>query len=146
MGPETSQKPRSAGRPKWPRLAEIALYAVAVFCLAVLLTRDVGMVISFFYSPWAILLLVFAFVEFLIIKGGDRSRLYLIELEKMREREQQYVARQRRALEEVQRALGRPQPSSSASEGGAVSPASSSADHEECLKRVEQILRPDLKE
>jgi len=146
MAADASQKPRSTIRRKWPRLAEIALYAVAVFCLAVLLTRDVGAVISFFYSPWAILLLVFAFVEFLIIKGGDRSRLYLLELEKMRAREQEYVSRQRRALDEVRQARARLRRPATPVEGASPTSASPSAEVEQCLKRIEQILHSEAKE
>lgn len=146
MSGETTEKPRRSVRRRWPVLAEIALYAVALFCLAVLLTQDLSVVLRFFYSPLAIILLVVIFVEFLIIKGGDRSRLYRIEIEKMRTREQQYVARQRRALEEIQRGLGAAAAPQAPTGGAPDAPASAPPDPRECLKRVEQILRSDLKE
>ncbi|KPL09567.1 hypothetical protein AMJ85_06485, partial [candidate division BRC1 bacterium SM23_51] len=97
-------KPRRARR-VWLRTGEIILLAVAAFCLVVLVTQDLSLVTGLLYSPLAIVLLVVVFVEYLIIKGGDRSRLYLLELERMHEREQEHVAQTRRALEEIRGAL-----------------------------------------
>jgi hypothetical protein len=126
----------------WPRAGEIILLLIAAFCVLVLLTQDFGLVTRFFYSPLAIILLIVVFVEYLIIKGGDRSRLYLIEIERMREREQEQVARTRRALEEIQRLRASATPSE-----GVTSPAATPpADLEESLKRVEHLLRPEIKE
>ncbi|MCX8037947.1 MAG: hypothetical protein N3D11_13035 [Candidatus Sumerlaeia bacterium] len=134
-------------RDRWPRVGEILLYVVALTCAAMLITRDPLAVLQFFYSPSVIILLVVAFVTFLIVKGGDRSRLYLLELEKMREREQHYIGRIRRAHEEIQRTLQRNDPSMAATGG---TPASSSplppADPEECLRRIEALLRPEVHE
>ncbi len=134
-------------RGRWPRVGEILLYAVALTCAAMLITRDPWAVLQFFYSPSVIILLVVAFVTFLIVKGGDRSRLYLLELEKLREREQHYIGQIRRAHEEIQRTLQRNDPSAASTAGApAVSSPLPPADPEECLRRIEALLRPDLRE
>ncbi len=134
-------------RGRWPRVGEILLYAIALTCGAMLITRDPMAVLHFFYSPSVIIVVVVVFVTFLIAKGGDRSRLYLLELEKMREREQHYIGRIRRAHEEIQRTLQRNDPAAAAPAGspGASSPLPP-ADPEECLRRIETLLRPDLRE
>ena len=140
----SGQKQRRARR-VWLRGGEIVLLAIAAFCLAVLLTQDLGLVTGLFYSPLAIILLLVVFVEYLIIKGGDRSRLYLLEIERMREREQQQITRTRRVLEEVQATLERcraPATPHDESNSSDTSPP----DVEGCLRRVERILQLDPKE
>jgi len=145
MAETANQKAQRSTKRVWPRMGEIILLVIAAFCILVLLTQDLGLVTRFFYSPLAIILLIVVFVEYLIIKGGDRSRLYLIELERMREREQEHVARTRRALEEIHRAIEGIHPSATPSEGSGA-PLPPVAVAEECLKRVEHLLRPDVKE
>jgi len=142
MSDSPSPKESQAAKRAWPRAGEVILLVIAAFCGLVLLTQDFGLVTHFFYSPLAIILLIVVFIEYLIIKGGDRSRLYLIELERMREREQEQIAQTRRAIEEIHRLRAAAKPPA---EGTAPSdvPAVSL---DEGLKRVEHLLCPDLKE
>jgi len=128
-----------------PRAVEVVLLVIIVFCVAVLLTQDLDLVIHTIYSPLAIIFLVVVFVEYLFIKSGDRSRLYQIELERMREREEAYVARTRRALEEIHSTLERCRKALSAQEGEAAG-APSLAEMEEALRRIERILEPDFEQ
>ena len=126
----------------WARLLEIVLLAVAGLSLALLLTQDITLVTRWLLSPPAVIIVVVVFVEYLIIKGGDRSRLYLIELDRMRQREQAHVARTRRALSELER-LVQPEPAPDSPDktgSGEGVPASL----REALLRINKILRPDL--
>jgi len=141
MSEAPDQKERRMVKQAWPRAGEIVLLVIAAFCALVLLTQDFGLVTRFFYSPLAIILLIVVFVEYLIIKGGDRSRLYLIEIERMREREQEQVVRMRRALEELDRLRAAVTPS-----GQPASSDPPATNIEEGLKRVEHFLRPDARE
>jgi amino acid permease len=141
MSDSPSPKEQRSPTRVWPRAGEVILLLIAAFCLLVLLTQDFGLVTRFFYSPLAIILLIVVFVEYLIIKGGDRSRLYLLELERMREREEEQVARIRRACDEIRR-LRTP----AASADGTPAPETLPSPLDESLKRVEHLLRPDLKE
>jgi len=145
MAEAKSAKRRRPVNPLLPRIGEIVLLAVAAFCLMVVLTQDLGLVTRFFYSPLAIIFLVVVFVEYLIIKGGDRSRLYLIEIDRMREREQELVARTRRALEEIRHGLAHGSRATTPKEGSDPA-APPPAEPKECLKRVERILDPGIKE
>lgn len=145
MAEEKSAKGRRPVHRLWPRIGEIVLFAVAAFCLVVVLTQDLDLITRFFYSPLAVIFLVVVFVEYLIIKGGDRSRLYLIEIDRMREREQELVARTRRAIEEIRRTLKRDSRAATSREGSDPAPPPP-AEPEECLKRVERILDPGIKE
>ena len=144
-GSKASNQKQGHARRVWLRGTEIVLLAIAAFCLAVLLTQDLGLVTGLFYSPVAIILLVVVFVEYLIIKGGDRSRLYLLELERMREREQEHVAQTRRALEEIRDTLEHCRIPARGHEDSETSDMPT-AEVEGCLRRIERILQPDLEE
>lgn len=125
------------------RVLEIVLLAIAGFSLVLLLTQDLSLVTRSLYSPLAIILVVVVIVEYLIIKGGDRSRLYLIELERMHEREQVHVARMRRALEELERAIEHcPKPARRGKDSKSSGAAESEL--EASLRRIDKILRPEL--
>jgi hypothetical protein len=128
-----------------PRAGEIVLLAVAALAGITLVTQDLDWVTRMLYSPLAFILLIVVFAEYLIIKGGDRSRLYQIEIERMREREQAHVARMRRALEELERLREacRKRATSGADDDSAEAPP---ADVDEPLRNVERLLRSDRKE
>lgn len=144
---KTAQKPkRSRSRILLPRLGEILLLVVAVFCLAVLITQDLKLVTRFIYSPLAVILLIVVFVEFLIIKGGDRSRLYRIELDRMREREDEQVTRARQAVAQVNRGLDLCKDRLKAEDADASDRVAAADEVEECLVSIGKLLRPDLKE
>jgi len=145
MADAPNPKEKPAVRRVWPRAGEIMLLLIAAFCALILLTQDVGLVTRFFYSPLAIILLIVVFVEYLIIKGGDRSRLYLLEIERMREREEEHVARTRRALEELRRVIEHLRSSQPTGDGSASLDPQVAAT-EERLKRVEHLLCPEIKE
>ncbi|MBM3335759.1 hypothetical protein FJY63_13965 [Candidatus Sumerlaeota bacterium] len=140
---ETNKRRRSR-KQMLPRVAEIVLFLFAAFCIVILVTQDFHLVTSFLFSPFALFLLVVIFVEYLMIKSGDRSRLYLIELERMRKRDQEHIAMTRRALEEIERCL--PQTGDPSVSTGESSPQSADDKTRECLQRVENILRSGGKE
>jgi uncharacterized membrane protein YcjF (UPF0283 family) len=129
-----------------PRIGESILIAVAVVCLAILIMQDVWSVVEFLYSPLAIILLVVVFAEFLILKGGDRSRLYRLEIERMREREQEQIERLRLAVDELQRAREACQSGLKTADPEATSDNGAAQQIEESLARMEGLLKPNLKE
>ena len=146
LATETKTRGRRRVRQVLPRVAEILLLVIALLCVAILVTQDLATVVRFFYSPVAIVLLVVVFVTYLIVKGGDRSRLYRIEIERLHEREQESVARTRRAVEEIGRALERSQEVPLAKGEQASAAELAAADLQESLRRVERILRLEHKE
>ena len=141
MSDGQNPKEKQRGKRCLPRAAEAILILIALFSTLILLTQDYQWMLRLFYSPLAIILLIVVFVEYLIIKGGDRSRLYLIEIERMREREQEQVVRMRHALEELDRLRAAVTPS-----GQPASSDPPATNIEEGLKRVEHFLRPDAGE
>ena len=77
-------------------LALIILGIIVILCVLLLLTGDVSLFISILYSPFSFLLLVVVLLEYVILKSMDRSRIYKLELEKLkRKRDREMMFRQR---------------------------------------------------
>jgi len=88
--------------------------------LAILVIFGAGVVMSgggrnflhFLYGPVAIIVVIFMIVEYIVLKGRDRSRIYRLELEQTRERRRhdveflQSVEEQLRQIEEALGAVG----------------------------------------
>ncbi len=65
---------------------EVIIICLICLCILLLVTNNVESFISMLYSPVAFLLLVVILVEYIILKSADRSRIYKIEVDKLRGR------------------------------------------------------------
>jgi hypothetical protein len=88
--------------------------AIAVVFLAgIVWSAGVQATVRFLYEPSAIVILVLVLLEYIVLKGRDRSRIYRIELEKMRDKRHRDIEFLREleaalaALEKDLEALGR---------------------------------------
>jgi hypothetical protein len=68
-----------------PSPLEWLLGGIVVVCLFLLLTQDFNLILQVFYSRFSFLILVLMIIEFLILKSIDRSKVYRMELERLRE-------------------------------------------------------------
>ncbi len=85
-------------------VVEIILGIVACLCIFLLLVNDVNLFFSVLYSPYSFLVLVVVILEYIILKGMDRSRFYRLEIERLtRKRRRELAFRQH--LESEIRAL-----------------------------------------
>lgn len=64
---------------------------VVVFLVGVVWSAGIAQTIRFLYEPIAIVILVLVLLEYIVLKGRDRSRIYRIELEKMRDKRHQDI-------------------------------------------------------
>jgi hypothetical protein len=62
-----------------------------VFLIGVVWSAGPQRTIEFLYEPTAIVILVLVLLEYIVLKGRDRSRIYRIELEKMRDKRHQDI-------------------------------------------------------
>jgi hypothetical protein len=65
-------------------LAEIVLAVILILAILLLLIDDFRLFFSLFYSPFSFLLLVVILIEYIILKSMDRSRIYKLELERLK--------------------------------------------------------------
>jgi len=89
-------------------ILEVIIVCLISLCILLLVTNNVESFINVLYSPVAFLVLVVVLVEYIILKSADRSRLYKIELDYLRQRkiEQIKIFHQlERRLEEVVKVL-----------------------------------------
>lgn len=67
----------------------LILAIVAVFVTGLILTTHGKDFLRSLYSPVAIIVVIFLAIEYIALKGRDRSRIYKIELEQARTKRQQ---------------------------------------------------------
>jgi len=81
--------------------AEIFLGIVVVLGLLMLLTGDIRRFLSILYSPYSFLLLVVILIEYFILKGMDRSRIYKLELERLKKKRERELETQRELEDQI---------------------------------------------
>lgn len=59
---------------------------VVVFLVGVVWSGRAGHILSFLYKPLSIVLIVVLTIEYILLKGRDRTRIYKIEVEKMQKK------------------------------------------------------------
>ena len=96
---------RRGGRPHAPRLRPVwlILAILGVFALGLHLSGGLGEFLQNLYSPVAIIVVVFLVIEYIVLEGRDRSRIYRIELDQMREKRRLDAAFLREVEDELRR-------------------------------------------
>lgn len=86
--------PHGRGKNAW-----LILGIVSVFGVGLVLSGTAGVLFDTFanrlYGAFAVLLIVILMVEYILLKGRDRSRVYKIELEALREKRERDVGSMR---------------------------------------------------
>lgn len=66
-------------------LIEIIIICLISLCVLLLVSNNVESFIRLLYSPVSFLVLIVVIGEYIILKSADRSRIYKIELDQLRE-------------------------------------------------------------
>ena len=77
------------------RNAWLILAIVIVFGAGVVMSGAGGKLIDKLYGPAALIIVVILMIQYILLKGRDRSRVYKIEIEKMRAKRHDDVERMR---------------------------------------------------
>jgi purine-cytosine permease-like protein len=91
--------------------AEILVIAAILLCIVLLFTGSFSTFFSILYSPFSFIILVVIITEYIILKGTDRSRIYRIEIDRLREKRKEDIAFNREIeaeLQKLQSALNEP--------------------------------------
>jgi len=90
--PESRRAPHAR-----PRISNawLILAIVIVFGAGVVMSGAGGKVIDKLYGPAALIIVVILMIQYILLKGRDRSRVYKIEIEKMRGKRLDDVERMR---------------------------------------------------
>jgi len=111
-------------------IPQIVLIIVVLLGVLLLLTNDINVFFSILYSPYSFLLMVVVLVEYVVMKGLDRSRVYKLENERLKAKRQKELALRQnleKKLTDIQSEIG-------------------DAKSSECLReQIQEILR-SLKE
>jgi DNA-binding helix-hairpin-helix protein with protein kinase domain len=81
-------------RPRIPN-AWLILAIVIVFGAGVVMSGAGGKVIDKLYGPAALIIVVILIIQYILLKGRDRSRVYKIEIERMRAKRHDDIERTR---------------------------------------------------
>jgi hypothetical protein len=91
-----------------PKARWLILALFAVFSAGIVLSGNGRDFLRYLYSPVAIIVVIFAIAEYIVLKGRDRSRIYRLELDQMREKRHQeidFLHEMEDELRETERAL-----------------------------------------
>jgi predicted ferric reductase len=67
-------------------LVVIILVLIIIHGIIFLLTRDLEIIYRVLYNPYSFFLLVVVILEYIILKGMDRSRIYKLEVERLKKK------------------------------------------------------------
>jgi hypothetical protein len=90
-------------------LAEIVLGLIIILGILFLLTHDTKIFLSILYSPYSFLLMVVIFLEYIILKGMDRSRIYKLEIQRLKQKRNKDMdlhLKLEKQIQEIQTSLG----------------------------------------
>ena len=73
-------------------LIPLTLVIVALLGLLLLATNDVSLFVKILYSPYSFLVLFLMLVEYLFLKGMDRSKVYKLENKRLKLKRQKDIA------------------------------------------------------
>ena len=97
----------------------VFLVALIISSILLLITNDIDIFVSLLYSPYSFLLLMVVLVEYIVLKGIDRSKVYRLENQRLkakRSREMEFRQRMERELREIQKEMEKTGSSSNAQE------------------------------
>ena len=83
--------------------AEILFLVAILLCVLLLFTGSLSTFLSILYSPFSFIILVVIITEYIILKGADRSRIYRIEIDRLRDKRKEDIAFSREIETELQR-------------------------------------------
>lgn len=83
-------------------LVEIVLGLIIILGILFLLTHDVKLFFSILYSPYSFLLMIVIFLEYIILKGMDRSRIYKLEIQRLKQKRQKDMGFHQKLEKQVQ--------------------------------------------
>ena len=83
--------------------AEILFLVAILLCVLLLFTGSLSTFLSILYSPFLFIILVVIITEYIILKGADRSRIYRIEIDRLRDKRKEDIAFSREIETELQR-------------------------------------------
>ncbi len=89
----------------------IILVLIIVHGVIFLLTRDWETIYRILYNPYSFFLLVVVIIEYILLKGMDRSRIYKLEvdrLKKKRRKDMEFHVRVEKEIREMERHLDDP--------------------------------------
>lgn len=96
-------------RPRRVRAGDIIIILVLAAIIGAMVNYSPGAIIDFIYSPVAGVILVVMILEFLWLKSGDRTRVYRIEIDRLRSQRRRDEDLLRRAHEIVDQAIEYPE-------------------------------------
>ncbi len=76
---------RKKSRRKRVRSGDLIVLLIAAVVIIIVYNYQVSDIVGVLYNPWVGVVLVIMILEFLILKSGDRTRVYRLELDKLRE-------------------------------------------------------------
>jgi len=91
-------------------LTEVVLGTIIILGVLLLLTNDFDLFLSILYSPFSFLLLVVIILEYIILKGMDRSRIYKLEIQRLkqkRKKDMEWLQRMDKEIREIHNSLGK---------------------------------------
>ncbi len=97
------QSQRGRERRRTPTAAEILILVAILLCVLLLFTGSLSTFLSILYSPFSFIILVVIITEYIILKGADRSRIYRIEIDRLRDKRKDDIAFSREIETELQR-------------------------------------------
>ncbi|MBN1900988.1 hypothetical protein JW926_06645 [Candidatus Sumerlaeota bacterium] len=89
-------------------LTQIILGLIIILGILFLLTHDIEVFFSLLYSPYSFLLMVVIILEYVILKGRDRSRIYKLEIQRLklkRMKDADFHKRLEKEIHEIQASL-----------------------------------------
>jgi len=91
------------------RSGDVIIFLVAVGVIYAAVFHRPGEIIDFIYSPLAGVILLVMIIEFLWLKSGDRTRVYRLEIERLRDQRRRDEELLRRAQEVIHQAADSPE-------------------------------------
>ena len=93
-------------------IVQIILGLIIILGILFLLTHDVTLFFSILYSPYSFLLMIVIFMEYIILKGMDRSRIYKLEIQRLKQKRQKdtdFREKLEKQVQEIQASLEDPE-------------------------------------
>lgn len=102
--------PSPRGRRPRVRTGDVLIVIAVAGAAALLYNHDVSDIIGFIYNKYVGLVLLLLILEFLWLKSGDRTRVYFLEIEKLRARRRKDEELLKRSKEMIELAIKYPKP------------------------------------
>jgi len=87
-------------------ILEIILILIIILGVFILIIRDFKKVSELLYHPYSFFLLFVVILEYIILKGMDRSRIYKLEVERLkkkRRKDMEFHVRVEKQIREIQK-------------------------------------------